>query len=196
MPVTVLALLAGLLVWQVEQALDLRQHSIVNTRVSDQLMTLQQRVTDQETSLRAYQLTGLPSQLVPYNSATPEIESTLAHMRHLPAVSGISDAHVNKLEQDIRAWQTWASGRAGTTGAGPGIGDDCADAAGQRHHGRGAPGLSGCPRGRREERDLYNEKLNQRVNQIPAIRSYIGTCCWNNDRDFCQQPAAARLQHL
>jgi hypothetical protein len=53
-------LLAGLLVWQVEQALDLRQHSIVNTRVSDQLMALEQRVTDQETSLRAYQLTGLP----------------------------------------------------------------------------------------------------------------------------------------
>ena len=44
-PVTVLALLAGLLVWQVEQALELRQHSIVNTRISDQLLTLQQRVT-------------------------------------------------------------------------------------------------------------------------------------------------------
>ncbi len=37
-PVTVLALLAGLLVWQVEQALDLRQHSIVDSRVIDQVL--------------------------------------------------------------------------------------------------------------------------------------------------------------
>ena len=43
-PVTVLALLAGLLVWQVEQALDLRQHSIVDSRVIDQLLNLQQHV--------------------------------------------------------------------------------------------------------------------------------------------------------
>ena len=109
-PVTLLAILAGLLVWQVEQALNLRQHSIVNTRISDQLMALEQRVTDQETSLRAYQLTGLPSQLVPYNAAAPEIDTTLAELRHLPVGSGISDAHVHKLEQDIRAWQTWANG--------------------------------------------------------------------------------------
>lgn len=109
-PVTLLAILAGLLVWQVEQALNLRQHSIVNTRISDQLMTLEQRVTDQETSLRAYQLTGLPSQLVPYNAASPEIDATLAQLRQLPVGSGISDTHVRKLEQDIRAWQTWANG--------------------------------------------------------------------------------------
>ncbi len=165
-PVTVLALLAGLLVWQVEQALDLRQHSIVNTRVSDQLMTLEQRVTDQETSLRAYQLTGLPSQLVPYNSATPEIESTLAHMRHLPAVSGISDAHVNKLEQDIRAWQTWAAGvleqpapapesvTTALTQQGKGIMDGV--------HQDFQDALGAAAR----ERDLYNEKLNQRVNRF------------------------------
>ncbi len=165
-PVTVLALLAGLLVWQVEQALDLRQHSIVNTRVSDQLMALEQRVTDQETSLRAYQLTGLPSQLVPYNSATPEIESTLAQMRHLPAVSGISDAHVNKLEQDIRAWQTWAAGvleqpapapesvTTALTQQGKGIMDGV--------HQDFQDALGAAAR----ERDLYNEKLNQRVNRF------------------------------
>ena len=65
-PVTVLAILAGLLVWQVEQALDLRQHSIIDSQVIDQVLTLQQHVTDQETGLRAYQLTGLPSVLLPY----------------------------------------------------------------------------------------------------------------------------------
>ena len=64
-PVTVLAILAGLLVWQVEQALDQRQHSIVDSRVIDQILTLQQHVTDQETSLRAYQLTGCPRNWFP-----------------------------------------------------------------------------------------------------------------------------------
>jgi PAS domain S-box-containing protein len=165
-PVTVLALLAGLLVWQVEQALDLRQHSIVNTQVSDQLLTLQQRVTDQETSLRAYQLTGLPSQLVPYNSAAPEIEATLAQLHHLPVVSGISDSHVSKLEQDIRAWQTWASGvlaqpapapeavTAALTQQGKGIMDgvhqDFQDALGTSAH----------------ERNMYDTRLNQRVSRF------------------------------
>jgi PAS domain S-box-containing protein len=165
-PVTVLALLAGLLVWQVEQALELRQHSIVNTRVSDQLLTLQQRVTDQETSLRAYQLTGLPSQLVPYNSAAPEIEATLTQMRNLPAVSGISDSDVNKLEHDIRTWQSWATGvleqpapapeavTAALTQQGKSIMDgvhqDFQSALGTAAH----------------ERDTYDTKLNQRVSRF------------------------------
>ena len=165
-PVTVLAVLAGLLVWQVEQALELRQHSIVNTRVSDQLLTLQQRVTDQETSLRAYQLTGLPSQLVPYNSAAPEIEATLTQMRNLPAVSGISDSDVNKLEHDIRTWQSWANGvleqpapapeavTAALTQQGKSIMDgvhqDFQSALGTAAH----------------ERDTYDTKLNQRVSRF------------------------------
>lgn len=165
-PVTVLAVLAGLLVWQVEHALDLRQHSIVNTRVNDQLLTLQQRVTDQETSLRAYQLTGLPSQLVPYNSAAPEIEATLAQLRNLPAVSGISDAHVNKLEQDIRAWQSWANGvlaqpapapeavTAALTQQGKSIMDGV-------HH-----DFQDTLATAENERDRYDAKLNQRVSRF------------------------------
>src|SRR5882757_936441 len=165
-PVTVLAVLAGLLVWEVEHALDLRQHSIVNTRVNDQLLTLQQRVTDQETSLRAYQLTGLPSQLVPYNSAAPEIEATLAQLRNLPAVSGISNTHVNKLEQDIRAWQSWANGvlaqpapapeavTAALTQQGKSIMD------GVRHDFQDTLAIVV------NERDTYDAKLNQRVSRF------------------------------
>jgi PAS domain S-box-containing protein len=109
-PVTVLALLAGLLVWQVEQALELRQEAIVNARVIDQLLTLRQHVVDQETGLRAYELTGLPSTLAPYNSAAPEVDATLIELRHPPLVGGLSEAQLNKLEQDIRGWQTWAAG--------------------------------------------------------------------------------------
>ena len=165
-PVTVLAVLAGLLVWQVEHALDLRQHSIVNTRVSDQLLTLQQRVTDQETSLRAYQLTGLPSQLVPYNSAAPEIEANLAQLRNLPDVSGISDANVNKLEQDIRAWQSWANGvlaqpapapeavTTALTQQGKGIMD------GVHHDFQDTLAIAV------NERDTYDARLNQRVSRF------------------------------
>ncbi|HZD44542.1 MAG TPA: CHASE3 domain-containing protein, partial [Acidobacteriaceae bacterium] len=103
-PVTVLALLAGLLVWQVEQALDLRQHSIVDSRVIDQVLTLQQHVTDQETGLRAYQMTGLPSVLAPYNSSQPVIDAALAALAKTPAASVISPDQIRKLDQDIRAW--------------------------------------------------------------------------------------------
>ncbi len=145
-PVTVLALLAGLLVWQVEQALDLRQHSIVNTRVSDQLMTLEQRVTDQETSLRAYQLTGLPSQLVPYNSAAPEIEATLAAHAQPAAVSGISDCACQQAGArhprlaDLGGRACWNSRRPRPEAVTAALTQQ-----GKRHHGRGASGLSGCP---------------------------------------------------
>jgi PAS domain S-box-containing protein len=109
-PVTVLALLAGLLVWQVERALELRQQTIVLSRFVDQLLTLEQHAVDQETGLRAYQLTGLPSVLTPYNAAGPAIESELTQLRHPPSISGISPEAAAKLEQDLRAWQAWATG--------------------------------------------------------------------------------------
>ena len=109
-PVTLLALLAGLLVWQVEQALELRQVSIVDSRLIDQLLTLQQHVVDQETGVRAYQLTGLPSSLAPFNGAAPEIESAIAEMRHPPASSGVSTEQIDKLSGDVHAWQSWAAG--------------------------------------------------------------------------------------
>jgi PAS domain S-box-containing protein len=109
-PVTVLALLAGLLVWQVEQALELRQHSIAAAQVVDQLLILQQQAIDQETGLRAYQLTGLPSVLVPYNTAVPKIDASLAELNHVPPVSGVSPAQVEKLQHDMHTWQIWANG--------------------------------------------------------------------------------------
>jgi PAS domain S-box-containing protein len=165
-PVTVLALLAGLLVWQVEQALDLRQHSIVDSRVIDQLLTLQQHVTDQETGLRAYQMTGLPSVLAPYNSSQPGIDATLAALGKTPAASIISPDQIRKLDQDIRAWQSWASGvlaqpapapeavAAALTQQGKGIMD------GVRQDFQDTLGTA------TRERDTYDAKLNQRVSRF------------------------------
>ncbi|HEX6774057.1 MAG TPA: CHASE3 domain-containing protein, partial [Acidobacteriaceae bacterium] len=109
-PVTVLAILAGLLVWQVEQALDLRQHAIVDSQVIDQLLTLQQHVIDQETGLRAYQLTGLPSLLLPYNSAQPKIDATLTALHQAPSTAVVPADQLQKVETDVRAWQAWAAG--------------------------------------------------------------------------------------
>jgi PAS domain S-box-containing protein len=165
-PVTVLALLAGLLVWQVEQALDLRQHAIVDSRVIDEVLMLQQHVVDQETGLRAYQLTGMPSVLTPYNSVQPRIDTAIAALRQSPATTVISPQQVNKLEQDIRAWQTWASGVLGQPAPAPeavtaaltqqgkgimdGVRQDFQDAL------RTAVGA----------RDGYDTKLNQRVSRF------------------------------
>ncbi len=109
-PVGLLALLAGLLVWQVERALELRNHSIVDARLSEQMLTLRQEVVDQETGLRAYQLTGLPSVLEPYYRAAPQIEQDLASLQHLPPQTGISQQQVDQLTQAIHSWQNWAVG--------------------------------------------------------------------------------------
>jgi PAS domain S-box-containing protein len=165
-PVTMLALLAGLLVWQVEQALDLRQHSIVDSQVIDEILTLQQHVVDQETGLRAYQLTGLPSVLASYNSVQPGIDTALAALRQAPATTVVSSQQVSKMEQDIRAWQSWASGvlgqpapapeavTAALTQQGKGIMD------GVRQDFQDALGTA------RGERDAYDAKLNQRVSRF------------------------------
>lgn len=165
-PVTVLALLAGLLVWQVEQALDLRQHSIVDSRVIDQVLTLQQHVIDQETGLRAYQLTGLPSVLAPYNSEQPGIDAALAALRQTPDTSVISQEQITRLDRDVRAWQTWANGvlaqpapapegvSAALTQQGKGIMD------GVRQDFRDALGTA------TRNRDTYDTKLNQKVSRF------------------------------
>jgi PAS domain S-box-containing protein len=165
-PVTVLAILAGLLVWQVEQALDQRQHSIVDSRVIDQILTLQQHVTDQETGLRAYQMTGLPSVLLPYNGAQPQIDATLAALQQPPAATVIPASRLQKLEQDIRTWQAWAGGVLAQPAPAPeavtaaltqqgkvlmdGVRQDFQDALGAATH----------------QRDGYDAKLNLRVSRF------------------------------
>ena len=109
-PVALLAVLAGLLVWQVERALELRHHTMVDAGLIEQLFTLQQNVIDQETGLRAYQLTGLPSVLDPYNRAAPHIEQSLEQLRHLPTDSGLSALQVAQLDRSVHDWQSWAAG--------------------------------------------------------------------------------------
>jgi PAS domain S-box-containing protein len=165
-PVTVLALLAGLLVWQVEQALDLRQHSIVDSQVIDEVLTLQQHVVDQETGLRAYQLTGLPSVLASYNSVQPGIDTALAALRQPPATTVISSQQVSKLEQDIRAWQSWASGVLGQPAPAPE-----AVTAALTQQGKGImdgvrQDFQDALETARGERDAYDAKLNQRVSRF------------------------------
>src|ERR1700730_15890160 len=100
-PVTVLALLAGLLVWQVERALELRQQTIVISRFVDQLLTLQQHAVDQEAGLPPYALSGLPAVLAPYNAPGPEMETELSLVRQPPSISGVSAAEAAKLEKDV-----------------------------------------------------------------------------------------------
>ena len=108
-PVALLAVLAGLLVWQVESALALRQHSIADGRIVDRLESLQQSLVDQETGLRAYQLTGLPSTLEPYNEAIPRTTQLLEQLQRLPAGTGISTAQIGRLQNDVQQWQAWAA---------------------------------------------------------------------------------------
>ena len=162
-PVTVLAILAGLLVWQVEQALDLRRHSMVDSQIIDQVLTLQQHVIDQETGLRAYQMTGLPSVLGPYNSAQSQIDVTLSTLHQAPMPGVVSPGQVQKLEHDIRNWQAWAGGVLAQPAPAPegvtaaltqqgktmmdGVRKDFQDVLANAAH----------------QRDSYDTKLNQRV---------------------------------
>jgi PAS domain S-box-containing protein len=118
-PVALLALLAGLLVWQVERALVLRHQSMVDAELIERIATLERNVIDQETGLRAYQLTGLPSVLQPYNQAAPQIDETLTRLRHLRGDSGLSDEQLARLDRGVHDWQSWAAGVLAQPAPGP-----------------------------------------------------------------------------
>ena len=165
-PVTVLAILAGLLVWQVEQALDLRQHAIIDSQVIDQVLMLQQHVIDQETGLRAYQMTGMPSVLLPYNSAQSQIDATLSSLHQAPSPAVVPPDQLQKMETDIRAWQAWAAGVLAQPAPAPE-----AVTAALTQQGKGM--MDGVRQDFRQalttatqKRDSYDTKLNHRVSRF------------------------------
>jgi CHASE3 domain sensor protein len=58
MPVVLLGLLAGVLVWQIQEAVDAQTRVAIADELIQRLYQLQSSIVDEETGLRGYQLTG------------------------------------------------------------------------------------------------------------------------------------------
>jgi PAS domain S-box-containing protein len=109
LPVALLAVLAGLLVWQIEDTLDIQKQVDQSDRISMQLNRLETLVIDQETGMRGFQLTGLAPTLTPYTAAQAQIDRTLGIIRALCSDQPEQLRSLNSVEQALRAWQAFAA---------------------------------------------------------------------------------------
>ena len=73
MPVILLGLLAGVLVWQIQEAVAAQGQVARADRIIQRLYQLKIRILDEETGLRGYQLTGDQRMLEPFNRAQKNI---------------------------------------------------------------------------------------------------------------------------
>ncbi len=109
LPVALLALLAGLLVWQIQQTLEIQREVNHSDRVISQLNTLERLAVDQETGMRGYQLTGLPETLEQYHQAAGPIQQTVGSLEALTGEDRKQTARLQTLEQALRSWQSFAA---------------------------------------------------------------------------------------
>src|SRR5829696_2274104 len=76
-PLLIMALLAGALLWQIDNYRAATRAVIRSDRTIAQANLLQKLLVDMETGLRGYLLTGTDTFLKPYNQAIAEIQPTL-----------------------------------------------------------------------------------------------------------------------
>jgi PAS domain S-box-containing protein len=109
LPILLLVLMAGFLVWQItattaaERALD---HSDL---VTAQLQELQNLFIDQETGLRGFQLTGDPVMLDPWKAAAGPIQIHFATLRAMLTGDSEQLRAVNNLELRYNEWLGFAN---------------------------------------------------------------------------------------
>ncbi len=114
LPVVLLALLAGLLVWQIQETLVVQSQVDHSDQILRTLHRLGSLALDQETGMRGYQLTGLPATLDPYHTAATRIDKTLTSLRSLYAESSKTASPdqfpaFTAMAADLHRWQEFAA---------------------------------------------------------------------------------------
>lgn len=110
LPILLLLLLAGFIIWQIAQSsAELRwiDHS---DEVMEQTLRLEKLVIDQETSLRGYQLTGDNTMLAPYKAAMTPIAKQFTLLRALIQNDPTQLAHLADVRDRYQIWLGFAQG--------------------------------------------------------------------------------------
>jgi PAS domain S-box-containing protein len=108
LPIVLLVLLAGFLVWQIETATQAQRELDHSDQVTAQLQELLNLFIDQETGLRGFQLTGDPAMLAPWEAAAGPIQSHFANMREMLDGDAVQQASLNDLERRYNQWLGFA----------------------------------------------------------------------------------------
>ena len=96
-PLLIMALLAGVLLWQIDNYRAATRAVIRSDRTIAQANLLQRLLVDMETGLRGYLLTGTDEFLAPYNDALAQIQ---------PAIDTLSTRVAEQPDQTMRLQQT------------------------------------------------------------------------------------------
>jgi PAS domain S-box-containing protein len=109
LPILLLVLMAGFLVWQIVAATEAQRALDHSDRVTAQLQELQNLFVDQETGLRGFQLTGDPVMLDPWKAAAGPIQIHFATLRALRAEDPTQLASIDELELRYNQWLGFAN---------------------------------------------------------------------------------------
>ena len=109
LPILLLVLMAGFLVWQIVAATVAQRALDHSDQVTAQLQELQNLFIDQETGLRGFQLTGDPVMLDPWKAAAGPIQSHFATLRSMLGGDTEQIRAVNDLEIRYNQWLGFAN---------------------------------------------------------------------------------------
>jgi PAS domain S-box-containing protein len=103
-PIVALLLLAGFVLWQTSVTDRTEQLLARSDQITDYIQEIQQRIIDQETGLRGFQLTGEPVMLEPYRAATAPLQKEFSDLSHTLTPNGRQQARLAILRDRYAVW--------------------------------------------------------------------------------------------
>ncbi len=107
MPIMLLGILAGVLVWQIQDAIDAQAKVAHTGEVIQRLYKLQASIVDEETGLRGYQLTGDKQMLEPYRAGDQNVQAQLQGLGTLLTTPD-QRLRLAQLRDNYAVWQGYA----------------------------------------------------------------------------------------
>jgi PAS domain S-box-containing protein len=108
MPIILLGVLAGVLVWQIQEAIGAQQKVATANEVIQRLYELQALIVDEETGLRGYQLTGDRQMLEPYAQGEQDAEQQLKALSALLATPQ-QRLRLAQVRDDYALWRGYSA---------------------------------------------------------------------------------------
>lgn len=108
LPILLLLVLAGFLLWQIVATARAQQELDHSDRITAQLQELQNYFIDQETGLRGFQLTGDPGMLAPWKAAAAPIQVEFGSLRQMLAGDPAETTELNTLQDEYNQWLGFA----------------------------------------------------------------------------------------
>jgi PAS domain S-box-containing protein len=109
-PLVIMALLAGVLLWQIDSYRAATRAVIHSDRTIAQANLLQKLLVDMETGMRGYLLTGENEFLDPYNRARTQIQSNVDTLNARVADEPEQTGRLKQTLQDYGQWRQYADG--------------------------------------------------------------------------------------